>query len=111
VKQVSLNSIPLQGVSHNFEIRKQVMLSTGDVPHLTQFAQAQLMPGQIAIAHAHRDMHEIFFVQSGHGTMTINGQSYTLIPGVCIAVAPGEIHEVRNTGTETLVLNYFGILE
>ena len=111
MKRVSLNAIPEQGVSHNAAIRKQVMLKKGDLPHLIQFAQAQFEPGQVADAHFHTDMHEVFFVQSGEGTMTIDGKPHALNPGVCIAVEPGETHEVRNTGTEQLVLTYFGMLQ
>ncbi|NER78720.1 MAG: cupin domain-containing protein [Leptolyngbya sp. SIO1D8] len=111
MKRVSLDTIPAQGVSHNAAIRKQVMLRGGDLPHLTQFAQAQFEPGQVATAHAHTDMHEVFFVQSGQGQMTVDGKVYPLFPGVCIAVAPEETHEVCNTGAEQLVLNYFGILQ
>ena len=111
MKRVSLNAIPEQGVSHNAAIRKQVMLQKGDLPHLIQFAQAQFGPGQIAGAHTHSDMHEVFFVESGQGVMVIDDEEHTLVPGVCIAVAPGETHEVRNTGAEQLVLTYFGITQ
>ena len=109
MKRVSLNAIPELGVSHNTAIRKQVMLQKGDLPHLIQFAQAKFAPGQVAAAHAHSDMHEVFFVESGQGVMVIDNEEHDLLPGVCIAVAPGETHEVRNTGTELLVLTYFGV--
>ncbi len=111
MKHTSLETVPEQGVSHNAAIRKRVLLMAGDLPHLTQFAQAQFGPGQVAMAHAHSDMHEVFLVQSGQGTMRIDGQVYRLTPGVCIAVAPGETHEVKNTGSAMLVLTYFGIHE
>ncbi|MBE7383497.1 MAG: cupin domain-containing protein [Leptolyngbya sp. SIO1E4] len=111
MKRVSLDTIPAQGVSHNAAIRKQVILQAGDLPHLTQFAQAQFEPGQVAPVHTHADMHEVFFVQAGQGTMTVDGEIHPLAPGVCIAIAPGEAHEVRNTGVELLVLTYFGILQ
>ncbi|MDJ0705031.1 MAG: cupin domain-containing protein [Leptolyngbyaceae cyanobacterium MO_188.B28] len=111
MKQVSLNTLPNQGVSHNTAIRKQVMLQTGDLPYLSQFAQACFEPGQVATAHAHADMHEVFFVQAGQGSMLVDGVAHVLEPGVCIAVEPGEIHEVRNTGDDLLVLTYFGIIQ
>ncbi|MDB9525252.1 cupin domain-containing protein [Oscillatoria sp. CS-180] len=111
MKYVSLNTVPTQSVSHNTAIHKQTMLEKGDLPHLIQFAQARFAPGQVASAHAHIDMHEVFFVQSGCGTMVINNQVHTLEPGACISVAPGEVHEVSNTGDEVLVLTYFGIAE
>lgn len=110
MKRISLNTIPTQGVSHNTAIRKQTLLQKGDLPHLIQFAQAQFEPGQVATAHAHTDMHEVFFVQAGSGTMTVDNQAHILEPGVCIAVDPGETHEITNTGDEVLVLTYFGIL-
>ena len=110
MKRVSLNDLADQGVSHNAAIRKKVMLQPGDIPHLTNFSQATFAPGQIAPAHAHSDMHEVFFVSAGTGTMTINGTDQLLAPGVCILVEPGDVHEVSNTGEEMLVLTYFGIV-
>ncbi|NJK27831.1 MAG: cupin domain-containing protein [Coleofasciculaceae cyanobacterium SM2_3_26] len=109
MKQTSLNDLPSQQVSHNPAIQKKVMLRMGDLPHLTNFSQAYFAPGQIAAAHAHRDMCEVFFVQAGEGTITINGAVYPLRAGSCIAVEPNEVHEVVNTGSEELVLTYFGI--
>ena len=40
MKRVALGDILTERVFHNPEIAKQVMLRPGDVPHLTQFAQA-----------------------------------------------------------------------
>lgn len=109
MKQVALNELPEESVSHNPAIKKKVMLRLGDLPHLTNFAQARFAPGQVAPAHSHRDMSEVFFVESGCGCITIDGQAYPLSPGVCIAVEVGESHEVRNTGHEELILTYFGL--
>jgi mannose-6-phosphate isomerase-like protein (cupin superfamily) len=109
MKHTRLTDLTAQGVSHNAAIRKKVMLQPGDLPHLTQFAQAQFPPGTVAGAHQHPDLHEVFLVESGTGEIIIDGQPYPLTPGVCVAVAPGEIHEVSNTGAELLTLTYFGI--
>ncbi|MEL6494656.1 MAG: cupin domain-containing protein [Cyanobacteria bacterium J06623_7] len=111
MKITHLHHLPLQGVSHNPEITKKVMVAPGDIPHLTNFSQATFAPGQEAIAHAHSDMYEVFFVNAGRGTMIIDGRNCDLTPGVCIAINPGESHEVINTGTENLVLTYFGIVD
>ena len=109
MKYVSLDQINDQRVSHNAAIRKKVMLTSGELPSLTQLAQAYFAPGQIANAHQHSDMHEVFFVQSGNGQIVIDGKVYGLSPGVCVAVSPGETHEVSNTSSEPLILTYFGI--
>lgn len=109
MKLVSLTELPIEAVSHNAAIKKQVMLRNGDLPNLTNFAQARFAPGQLAEAHSHPDMSEVFFVTSGSGNICINGTNYRLEVGNCIAIAPHEVHEVRNDGTEDLVLTYFGI--
>lgn len=109
MKLTSLATLSEEAVSHNPAIKKKVMLRLGDLPHLTNFAQARFAPGQIANAHCHQDMCEVFFVESGDGSIQIDGQSYPLEPGTCIAVEPGEEHEVSNTGSVDLVLTYFGL--
>jgi len=109
MKYTSLTTLPDEGVSHNPAIRKQVMLRPGDLPSLTNFSQARFPAGSVAPGHAHADMYEVFFVEAGHGTITIDGTPYELRPGICVTVDLGEVHEVANTGTEELVLTYFGI--
>lgn len=109
MKLTNLNQLPIESVSHNPAIKKQVMLRVGDLAHLTNFSQARFQPGQVAEAHTHTDMNEVFFVESGLGTIVIDGEPHVLSPGVCIVVTVGESHEVSNTGTEELVLTYFGL--
>jgi mannose-6-phosphate isomerase-like protein (cupin superfamily) len=109
MKLTSLTSVPTQSVSHNPEIKKWVLLDSTDLPHLTNFSQARFAPGQVANGHRHGDMYEVFFVESGTGQMLIDGTPYPLEPGTCIAVEPGETHEVINSGTIDLVLTYFGV--
>ena len=109
MKTRSLGAIPVEGVSHNPGIAKQVMLRNGELPHLTQFAQARFAPGQVAAAHAHADMYEVFFVESGVGRMTVDGRAHRLEAGRCVAVEPGEVHELENVGGTDLVVTYFGL--
>jgi quercetin dioxygenase-like cupin family protein len=109
MKLTSLTDLPSEQVSHNPAIKKKVMLRQGDLPHLTNFSQAQFAPGQIAVAHAHADMCEVFFVEAGEGIMLIDGHPHALNCGVCVAVEPDEVHEVINTGSTDLILTYFGL--
>ncbi|HZI20712.1 MAG TPA: cupin domain-containing protein [Pyrinomonadaceae bacterium] len=109
MKFVALDSVPEEGVSHDPEIRKRVLLRRGDLPHLTNFARARLLPGHRTTAHAHADMSEVFMVESGSGLMLVAGREVELRPGVCVAVEPGEAHEVSNNGGAELVLLYFGV--
>ncbi|HEY9738226.1 MAG TPA: cupin domain-containing protein [Trichocoleus sp.] len=109
MKLTSLSTLPEETVSHNPAIKKWVMLRKGDLPHLTNFSQARFAPGQLASGHAHTDMAEVFFVESGCGTIYVDGTAHPLTPGTCVAVEPNEIHEVVNDGEEELVLTYFGL--
>ena len=54
-------------------------------------------------------MFEVFFVEAGRGVMKIAGAEHQLEQGVCILVEAGERHEITNTSSSDLVLNYFGV--
>ncbi|XGV95291.1 MAG: cupin domain-containing protein [Leptolyngbya sp. BL-A-14] len=109
MKITSLFDLPEEAVSHNPAIKKRVMLRLGELPHLTNFSQARFAPGQTAPVHSHKNMCEVFFVESGEGTIWVNTMPYPLHSGTCIAVEAGEMHEVCNTGTTELILTYFGL--
>jgi mannose-6-phosphate isomerase-like protein (cupin superfamily) len=109
MKKVSLTDVPEEGVSHDPEIKKRVLLRRGDVPHLTNFSRSRLAPGQNVSAHAHANMYEVFHVEQGTGVMKINDEELRLDAGVCIVVSPGERHEIANTCDADLVLCYFGV--
>ncbi|MGJ3244458.1 MAG: cupin domain-containing protein [Elainellaceae cyanobacterium] len=110
MKSVSLSAIPHESVSHNPDIQKKVMLTVGDAPNLVYFSQVCFKPGQVAGAHAHADMSEVFFVETGNGTIYVDGVAQALHPGTCVVVSPGETHELINTGVTDLVITYAGIL-
>jgi len=107
----SLDDLPSVGVSHDLSIMKKVMLHHGEVPHLTNFSQATLQAGQCTTPHTHDDMWEIYFVQSGQLTITVDGCVETHLEGSMVTVQPGEQHPVANEGETPLKLIYFGITE
>ena len=109
MKTTALSDVSDEPVSHDPSIRKRVLLRRGDVPHVMQLAQARFAPGQVAPAHAHADMHEVFLVEAGEARFTVDGVAHRLGTGGCIAIAPGERHEVANAGATELVLTYFGV--
>ncbi|MBO0350191.1 cupin domain-containing protein [Phormidium pseudopriestleyi FRX01] len=109
MKITALTHLTSESVSHNPAIQKKVMLKAGELPHLTNFSQAKFAPGQVAAAHAHGDMCEVFFVSQGSGLIRVNGTDYPIESGTCIAIEPGEVHEVVNNSSQDLILTYFGL--
>ena len=109
MKFVSLADLQEQQVTHNPMIRKRVMIPPAELGRLVYFSQAVFPSGEVARAHRHATMDEVFFVQSGKGEMIVEDRRINWLPGVCIMVEAGEEHEVCNTGKEELVITYFGI--
>lgn len=96
--------------AHAQPITKEVLISSGKVPHLTQFAISSLTAGQEVEAHVHYDMYEVFFVVNGTGLLRVDGINHQVFAGVVFVIEPGESHEISNLGTEDLVLQYFGVV-
>ena len=67
-------------------------------------AEARLPAGMSTIPHFHRQTEEIYFIVSGHGVMRIDGQEREVVPGDAIAIPPGAVHQIANTGSEDLRL-------
>jgi mannose-6-phosphate isomerase-like protein (cupin superfamily) len=65
-------------------------------------AEARLNPGAITAAHFHRLTEEIYYIVQGTGTMTIDGQRRDVGPGDAIAIPPGAVHQILNSGNESL---------
>lgn len=96
--------------SHEQEIWKKVLIPSGQVPSLTQYAQARFMPGQEVEQHSHSDMYEIFFVVQGKGKIIVNNEEHEVFEETVFIMEPGDKHSVVNDGDKDLVLQYFGIL-
>ena len=58
---------------------------------------------EIQGAHYHRQTEEIYYILRGTGMITIDGETRTIGPFDAIAIAPGQIHTILNTGSEPLV--------
>ncbi|MBF0282027.1 MAG: cupin domain-containing protein [Zetaproteobacteria bacterium] len=103
-----LHDLPSEPVSHNGVIGKQVMLRAGVLTSILQMARAVFPAGAEVAAHIHRDMDEVFWVESGLGVIEIEGERFPMQPQMMVAVAAGEAHAIVNDGDEPLVLLYFG---
>jgi lysophospholipase L1-like esterase/mannose-6-phosphate isomerase-like protein (cupin superfamily) len=76
----------------------------GDVADLgLVFRKRALHPGSAIGYHLH-DKDEIYYVLSGKGELTMNGESKMVGPGTAILTRPGDSHGLRQVGAEDLVI-------
>ena len=47
--------------------------------------------------------------ESGSGEIQVDDRVEPVAGGDCVTVMPGEVHEVRNTGSEDLAVLVFGV--
>jgi mannose-6-phosphate isomerase-like protein (cupin superfamily) len=67
-------------------------------------AQATVPIGGATAAHHHRVSEELYFFTSGTGRLRVGNEHRDVHAGQCVVIAPGEIHELVNTGDEPLTL-------
>ncbi len=65
-------------------------------------AEARLAPGQQTTPHYHVQTEEIYYILTGHGRMRIDREERDVAAGDAIAIPPGAVHTITNTGSEAL---------
>lgn len=110
MKIINLRDLQQQPLSHNLRIKKQVLLDYEETGNISTLAQAVFPPGEKVEEHFHEDLHEIFMIKSGSGTITIDEKEFDLKAGITAVVEAGERHALENTGRDELVIQYFGII-
>ena len=66
-----------------------------------------LKPGQDQRIHAHAESDKIYFVLKGRGVFHIAREEQELAAGEAVIARPGEVHGVKNSSAEDLVLLVF----
>lgn len=66
---------------------------------------ADIPMGGFLALHRHEEA-ETYFVLSGEGTVTLDGQTHGLRPGVSVFIPGNAEHGIRNDGTEPLRIYY-----
>jgi mannose-6-phosphate isomerase-like protein (cupin superfamily) len=67
-------------------------------------AEARLAPGTSTQAHYHVKTEEIYYITHGVGRIRIDGEVREVAGGDAIAISPGHIHKLWNTGSDVLRL-------
>lgn len=66
-------------------------------------AEARLPPGAMTTAHYHPRAEEIYYILVGQGRMRIADEVCDVRAGDAIGIRPGQVHQITNTGSETLI--------
>lgn len=109
MKLVKQQELPELGVSHNAEIKKKTMISSGEISKLMMFGSAIFKPGQGVDLHKHDTMTEVFFIQKGQAEFVVEDKTMILEAGHCITIEAGELHCQRNPFNEDVEWLYFGV--
>ena len=65
-------------------------------------AEARLPGGASTAAHHHVKTEEIYYVLEGRGLMRVGEETRQVGPGDAVAIPPGAVHQLTNTGTGVL---------
>lgn len=120
-RSIDLAGLSFEEVSHQKGLAvKKTILGANEVPHILNFGQARLRPGQKVNLHVHPSKFEVFHCLSGEGIISIspsrgNGlqgasEIVNFSIGITTVVRPKEYHEISNVNNQDdLVFLYFGV--
>jgi len=104
----NLNDIPFEPVSHNPELKKQVLIKEG-FSCIRHFSHIVFKPGDTAVEHTHDQGYEVFYCIRGEILFMVGGKEVLLEGGSFLVVEPREPHSLRAT-TEAEMVYFFALL-
>ena len=99
----NLDSVPAFTTKDTSEIRELLAYRNSSIEKQS-LAEARVPVGAKTIPHYHLQTEEIYYITHGSGRMTIENEVQDVRVGDAIAIPPGKIHQIEDTGTETLRL-------
>jgi mannose-6-phosphate isomerase-like protein (cupin superfamily) len=98
----NLDRVPAFTTKDGSEIRELLAHRNSGIRNQT-LAEARVRPDTSTAPHYHPRTEEIYYILKGEGEMTIGDEQRSVGPADAIAIPPGQIHTIRNTGNEMLV--------
>lgn len=100
---VNLDQAPPFTTKDGSEIRELLAHRNSGIQNQS-LAEARLPVGAATTAHYHQRTEEIYYITHGQGRMQIGEETHDVRPGDAIAIPPGQVHQITNTGDEVLRL-------
>lgn len=98
----NINVVPAFTTKDGSEIR-ELLAHRNSCIRNQSLAEARLTPGGKTTPHYHPQAEEIYYILTGAGRMRIGDELRDVGPGDAIAIPPGQVHQIENTGRETLI--------
>ena len=98
----NINDVPAFTTKDGSVIR-ELLAHRNSVISKQSLAEARVAPGLETQPHYHPLTEEIYYILQGVGEMTIGKEMQPVGPGDAIAIPPGAIHTIRNSGEQTLL--------
>jgi mannose-6-phosphate isomerase-like protein (cupin superfamily) len=93
----NLEHVPAFVTKDGSEIRELLAHRNSCIRRQT-LAEARLPTGASTTPHHHIQTEEIYYILEGAGLMRIAGETATVGPGDAVAIPPGALHQITNTG-------------
>ena len=99
----NLNSVPAFTTKDGSEIRELLAHRNSAIANQS-LAEARIPAGGATTEHYHPAAEEIYYITHGTGRIRIGDEEREVGVGDAIAIPPGALHKLWNTGVDTLRL-------
>jgi mannose-6-phosphate isomerase-like protein (cupin superfamily) len=93
----NINAVPAFATKDGSEIR-ELLAHRNSVIVNQSLAEARLPAGGTTASHYHPQTEEIYYILEGTGRMQVGEETRVVGPGDAIAIPPGSVHQITNTG-------------
>lgn len=69
---------------------------------------AVIQPGESFRSHFHESLEEVFYILTGKGELTIDGETRPISAGMAVIIPKKAVHSMKNVGTDPLEYLAFG---
>jgi mannose-6-phosphate isomerase-like protein (cupin superfamily) len=97
----NIDRVPAFTTKDGSEIRELLAHRNSSIRNQS-LAEARLPPGRSTMAHHHVVTEEIYYLVEGQGVVRLGQENRPVAAGDAVAIPPGTIHQITNTGPTTL---------
>lgn len=97
----NIDAVPAFTTKDGSEIR-ELLAHRNSVIREQSLAEARLPVGCATTPHYHPRTEEIYYILTGSALMQIGDERREIGPGDAVAIPPGQLHQITNTGDVTL---------